>query len=578
MANFFQRLFGFEIQRPKEDEPAPSFAPQETDDGALVVSASGFHGTYIDIEGAARTEAELINRYREMSLHPEIDNAVDEITNGALCQNEEEVIVKVFTDDLESQKLKDVVNGEFEVIMKLLNFKHKFYDIFRRWYIDGRLYYHVIIDVKATKEGIKELRYVDPRKIRKVREIQKKRLAASPLETIPIQKNEYYVYNDRGFNYGARGSAPQTTGLRIAKDSVCHITSGLTDTNGTMVLSYLHKGIKALNQLRMLEDAVVIYRISRAPERRLWYIDVGQLPKAKAEQYVRDIMVKHKNRLVYDAATGTVRDDRKFQTMLEDYWLPRREGGRGTEVDTLPPGQNLGKLEDVEYFQKKLYNSLNVPISRLEIDQPAFFQGLETEISREELKFDKFIDRLRTRFAELFMKLLEKQLLLKGHVTPDEWKQIKEKIRFTFVKDSHFTEVKDQQVLQMRANVVALLQQSGLIGTAYSWDWVRKTLLKQDEKEIEEQDALIEQEQDQFQYLPPEEKAQQRQGEMEAEQAEQERQAEQPTEEEQSQQAEQAEMERKLEILKKKPNRTLQQEKEFKMLTQKLAAIKRTQG
>ena len=394
-------------------------------------------------------------------------------------------------DDLKiSDKVKNAITDEFNNCLKILDFKNYAYDIYRRWYVDGRLYYHVIIDPKDTKSGIKEVRYIDPRKIRKVREIQKKRVAAeNPGETsITKVVNEYFIYNDKGFNYGNKVVGPSTTGLKIAKDAILHTVSGLTDNQGTMVLSYLHKAIKALNQLRTLEDALVIYRLSRAPERRIWYIDVGNLPKMKAEQYVRDIMVKHKNRLIYDASTGEVRDDRKFMTMLEDYWLPRREGGRGTEVTTLPGGQTLGQMDDVLYFQKKFLNCLNVPISRLNSDA-LFSVGRATEITRDELKFARFVIRLRNKFSMLFIKMLEKQIVLKGVMTLEEWQQIVSDIKFDFAKDNYFTELKDAEILQNRYQVIQQLDP--YIGKYVSHEWVRKNVLMQSDEEIKEQDSEI---------------------------------------------------------------------------------------
>ena len=359
-----------------------------------------------------------------------------------------------------------------------------------RSYVDGRLYYHVIIDPRDTKAGIQEVRYIDPRKIRKVREISKKRVSAENPGDASIAKtvNEYFIFNDKGFSYGNKVVGPTTTGLKIAKDSILHIVSGLTDNQGTMVLSYLHKAIKALNQLRTLEDALVIYRLSRAPERRIWYIDVGNLPKMKAEQYVRDIMVKHKNRLIYDGNTGEVRDDRKFMTMLEDYWLPRREGGRGTEVTTLPGGQTLGQMDDVLYFQKKFLNCLNVPISRLNSDA-LFSIGRATEITRDELKFARFVIRLRNKFSMLFIKMLEKQLVLKNILTIEDFNRIYQDIRFDFAKDNYFTELKNIEILEGRINQARNIQD--MVGKYYSHEYVRKELLQQTDADIEVMDAQI---------------------------------------------------------------------------------------
>ena len=404
-------FFGFEFRKKVKEEELPSFTPpSNTDDGAVVVSAGGAFGTYVDLDGTVRSEAELVTKYREMSLQPECDAAIDEIINESIAIDEEHVVT-INLDDLKiADNIKKMITDEFNYCLNLLEFNKYAYEIYRRWYIDGRLYYHVVINDKMPNEGIKELRYVDPRKIRKVREVQKKRIQANNPGDAVVTKtvNEYFIFNDKGFNFGNKAVGPSTTGLKVAKDSVLHIVSGLTDNQGTMVLSYLHKAIKPLNQLRTLEDALVIYRLARAPERRIWYIDVGNLPKMKAEQYVRDIMVKHKNRLIYDAQTGDIRDDRKFMTMLEDYWLPRREGGRGTEVTTLPGGQTLGQMDDVLYFQKKFLQALNVPVSRLNSDA-LFSIGRATEITRDELKFEKFVVRLRNRFSQLFLKLLEKQ-------------------------------------------------------------------------------------------------------------------------------------------------------------------------
>lgn len=486
-------LFGFEFKRKKDQEPvAPSFTPKEQDDGALVIAAAGAMGTYVDLDGTVRTEAELVTKYREMSLQPEIDIAVDEITNHSICIDEEK-IVRIMLDELNlSDKVKKAIESEFETSLNLLNFNVNGYDVFRRWYIDGRLYFHVVIDENNPKDGIKELRYVDPRKIRKIREVSKRRArGGDPTQSSAVltkTENEYYIFNDKGFNYGNKAVGPSTTGLKIAKDAIVHVTSGLTDTNGTMVLSYLHKAIKPLNQLRTLEDAVVVYRISRAPERRLWYIDVGNLPKMKAEQYVRDIMVKHKNRLIYDSATGEVRDDRKFMTMLEDYWLPRREGGRGTEVSTLPAGQNLGEMEDVNYFKEKLYSCLYVPLNRLDKNN-MFSIGNPTETTREELRFGKFIHRLRTKFNLLFLKILERQLVLKGVMTIEDWENIKNKIVFDYSKDSYFTELKDNEIMMGRVNTINSMGE--IIGKYYSNYYVRKHILKQTDEEMEVEDELI---------------------------------------------------------------------------------------
>lgn len=498
------KLFGFEFKRSAPVEVAPSFAPKEADDGALIVAAGGAYGTYIDLDGTVRTEAELVTKYREMSLQPEIDMAVDEIVNESLSIDEED-IVNINLDNVNiPDRVKKAITNEFESVLKILNFNKQAYEVFRRWYIDGRLYYHVIIDKDSPQDGIRELRYVDPRKIRKVREIGKRRVpggADGSVTAIPKVQNEYYIYNDKGFNYGNKVVGPSTTGLKIAKDSIVHVTSGLTDTQGTMVLSYLHKAIKALNQLRTLEDALIIYRLARAPERRIWYIDVGNLPKMKAEQYVRDIMIKHKNRLIYDASTGEVRDDRKFMTMLEDYWLPRREGGRGTEVTTLPGGQTLGEMDDVLYFQKKLYQTLNVPVNRLNSDA-LFSMGRATEVTRDELKFYKFIIRLQGRFSVLFNQVLEKQVVLKGIMSIEEWQQIVNEIKYDYARDNYFTELKDAEIMQNRAQLMMTMEQGGLVGRYYSHEWARRNILRQSGEDIEEQDAQIQAEQNDPRWAP----------------------------------------------------------------------------
>jgi hypothetical protein len=504
------QIFGWEFKRKQEEDQFDSFVPktESNEDGAVVISAGGAYGTYVDLDGTVRTEAELITKYREMSLHPEVDAAVEEITNEAINMDEDQV-VRIILDDIEySPKIKKSISESFEKTLGLLDFNNRAHDIFRKWYIDGRTYYHVLIDEKNTSDGIKELRYIDPRKLRKIREQTRKKVQKNNMAidfSVPKTTAEYYVYNEKGFNYTNKGaqSASATasnSGLKIAKDAVVYAASGLTDAAGTMILSYLHKAIKPLNQLRTLEDSTVIYRISRAPERRIWYIDVGNLPKMKAEQYVREIMTKHKNRLVYDANTGDIKDDRKFMTMLEDYWIPRREGGRGTEVSTLPAGQNLGEMADVEYFQKKLYRSLNVPTDRLDA-QSQFNLGRSSEITREELKFGKFVDRLRIRFCSLFLTILEKEVVLKNIMSIEDWNLIRDKIKFDFVKDSYFTELKNSEILQGRMQTLASME--NYIGKYYSNDWVRKNILKQDDELIEKMNEQIMEEMDNEIYNPP---------------------------------------------------------------------------
>lgn len=495
------QLFGFEIKRKNEDEaPLQSFAPEIKDDGAVIVAAGGAYGTFIDLDGTARTEAELVAKYREISLQPELEAAIDDIVNEAL-DTDAEKIVDLNLDKVDySDQIKQKIREEFDTVLKLFNFQTEAYELFKRWYVDGRMYYHIIIDEKNPRLGIQELRYLDPRKVRKVREVKKQ-----PRGPIVVQevKREYYVYSDRTFmaapgNAGIAQDNNSAGGLRISVDSILHVTSGLTDKNNQMVYSYVQKAIKPLNQLRTLEDATVIYRISRAPERRIFYIDVGNLPKVKAEQYLRDMMVRHKNRLVYDATSGEVRDDRKYMTMLEDYWLPRREGNKGTEITTLPAGQNLGEMTDVEYFQKKLYQALNVPVSRLN-QESANILGRASEISRDEVKFTKFIGRLRRRFSLLFLKALEKQLVLKGIVSEEDWKELEHEIHFDFTVDNHFEEFKDIEIMQNRLQLLG--QVMPYIGRYYSDLWVRKNILFQTEQEIA--DMMDEMAEEKVPMLPP---------------------------------------------------------------------------
>jgi len=497
-------LFGFQIKR-KTDEvkELPSFAPPLEDDGAMVVAAGGVYGTYVDLDGTIRSEAELVTRYRDMALHPEVDAAVDDIVNDSIVIQDQDETVELILDEMEQpDNIKELITNEFKNILTILEFDQHAYEIFRKWYVDGRIYYHAIIDEKVPQEGIKELRYIDPRKIRKVREVTKKKMKNDV--SIQATNAEYYVYNDKGFSNKSPGTASYAaTGgsIRIAKDSIIHVTSGLTSVSGDMVLGYLHKAIKPLNQLRALEDATVIYRISRAPERRIFYIDVGNLPKMKAEQYLRDIMTRFKNKLVYDQTTGEIRDDRKFMTMLEDFWLPRREGGKGTEITTLPAGQNLGEMGDVEYFQNKLYKSLNVPIGRLQSDQTFNF-GRATEISRDEVKFAKFLKRLRAKFSGIFMKLLERQLILKQIITSEDWAVFKNQIKFRFAEDNHFEELKMTEIMNDRVNLVRSMDDYA--GKYVSHTWIRKTILKQSDEDIEEMDEQIAEEmQDpQYQMMP----------------------------------------------------------------------------
>lgn len=490
-------LFGFEIKRKKEDaENVQSFAPPVDDEGSVVVTAGGAYGTYVDLEGSAKSEAELVTKYRTMVNQPEVQRAVEDIVNESIIISNDEKPVECVTDDVDQpDNIKKKIREEFEEVLRLLDFPNIGYDIFQKWYVDGRLYYHAIIDESKVREGIKELRFIDPRKIRKVKEVEKKRENEAVVQKT---KNEYYIYNEKGFNakgssIGAAGGVDGTKGLKIAKDSIVHTTSGILNENNSLVLSHLHKAIKPLNQLRMLEDASVIYRVSRAPERRIFYIDVGGLPKMKAEQQLRDMMTKYKNRLVYDSSTGEVRDDRKFMTMLEDFWFSRRDGSRGTEISTLPGGQNLGEMEDILYFQKNLYQALNVPVSRLEAEN-GFSLGRASEITRDEVKFSKFITRLRNRFSIIFDKILEKQLILKGVIAPEDWPDIKAKLRYDFMQDNHFEELKQTEILQNRLNVLRDIDE--YTGKYYSEKWIRTNILKQSEDDIKEIDDEMKEEGD----------------------------------------------------------------------------------
>jgi hypothetical protein len=483
-------LFGFQISRKEDDierqNVEQSFTPPSNDDGALTISQAAYYGTYVDLDGSAKNEVELIGRYREMAMQPEIESAIDDICNEAIVQNDDGENIKIVLDKLEvSPKIKKAIEGEFGTILRLLNYNNMAPDIFRRFYIDGRLFYHILIDRENPTMGIKELRYIDPRKIRKVREVKKDKDARTGVEMVVVT-NEYYIFNDKSVNGSQSNYGP--VGVRIAKDSIINVNSGLMDSRRAAVLSYLHKAIKPLNQLRMIEDATVIYRISRAPERRIFYIDVGNLPKMKAEQYLRDIMVKYKNKVVYDAQTGEVRDERKHLSMMEDFWLPRREGGKGTEIQTLPGGQNLGELEDVKYFEKKLYKALNVPISRME-SSTSFTIGRATEITRDEVKFAKFVNKLRNRFTELFDYALRVQCVLKGICTEDEWNIFKESIYYDFIRDNNYAELKDAEILRERLSLLA--QIDAYTGRYYSMDWIRRNVLRMNDDEIKTIDDEI---------------------------------------------------------------------------------------
>jgi hypothetical protein len=482
------QLFGFEISKKgeeKQQETIKSFVPPVQDDGAMEVASGGVYGTYVDLEGNSKSEAELVTRYREMAMQPECDNAVEDIVNEAIVVNNQSPVNIILDDIDEGKALKDRIREEFYNVTKLLDFNALAYDIFRQWYVDGRLYYHIMIDEKKPRDGIKELRKIDPRKIKKIRE---KISELDKRTNVKIEKGyqEYYIYHPKGIT-----TQSNQTAVKISKDSICHITSGLIDPANKMVLGYLHKAIKPLNQLRTLEDATVIYRLSRAPERRIFYIDVGNLPKMKAEQYLADMMAKHKNKLVYDASSGEIRDDRKFMTMMEDFWLPRREGGRGTEITTLPGGQNLGEMDDVDYFRRKLYKSLNVPITRMESENQ-FNLGRTSEVTRDELKFTRFIERLRARFTHLFDNLLEIQLVLKGVINRKQWKELREDLYYDFPQDNYFSELKNAEVLTERLRLMSPVEQ--YVGKFYSLDWVRKNVLQMSEEEIRDMDKQIKKE------------------------------------------------------------------------------------
>ena len=479
-------LFGFQItranQKAKDGGVPQSFTVPTADDGTTTVSAGGYFGSYLDMEGGAKNEEELIRRYREIAIYPEVDTAIDDIVNEAIVSNERDQSVSLSMDNLQlSSKIKGKIRDEFDEILKLLLFDEKGHDIFKRWYIDGRVYYHKVIDPENPRLGLTELRYIDPRKIRKVREIQKKKSEKGIEMTTAVE--EWYVYNEKGMT-----SPNSNMGIKIAPDAISYCTSGVIDQNKNVVLSNLHKAIKPVNQLRMIEDAVVIYRIVRAPERRIFYIDVGNLPKVKAEQYLKDVMARYRNKLVYDASTGEMRDDRKHMSMLEDFWLPRREGGRGTEISTLPGGQNLGEINDVQYFQKRVYRSLHVPVSRMEQDQ-GFSIGKSAEITRDEVKFSKFVQRLRKRFTGLFQDLLKTQLVLKGVISIDDWDRIKQHIQYDFLQDGHFAELKTAEMLRERINLANEL--TPYVGKYFSVEYLRKNVLRQSDEEILEINSQI---------------------------------------------------------------------------------------
>lgn len=484
-------LFGFEIKRKdqeKEDAKRLSFVAPDSDDGlGYVVNAGGHFGQYIDMEGdKAKTEIQQIIKYRNVAMQPECDAAIEDIVNESIVADENSAPVELNMDDLDqSDKIKDMIKEEFEHVVKLLNMNWQGHDIFRRWYIDGRLYFHKIIDEKNPKAGIIELRNIDPTKIRKIREVKEERDPTTGTKMIKGVK-EYYLFQNNAMSKSSQG-------LKISKDAVTYVTSGVLDPSRKRVLSYLDKAMKTVNQLRMLEDSLVIYRLARAPERRIFYIDVGNLPKGKAEEYLRNIMTKYRNKLVYNASTGEMKDDRKHMSMLEDFWLPRREGGRGTEITTLPGGENLGQIDDIVYFQKKLYKSLNVPVNRLE-QEAQFSLGRSSEITRDELKFQKFINKLRKRFSILFIDLLKTQLVLKGIVTEEEWNEMKQEINIDYQQDTHFSELKESELLRERLGTIREIDE--YVGKYFSAEWIRKNVLRQTDDDIKEIDDQIQAEKD----------------------------------------------------------------------------------
>ena len=508
------QLFGFQINR-KPGNKGQSPVPPNADD-AIAVAAGGYYGTYVETDNQSRNEFELIRRYRDMAIHPEVDSAVDEVVNEFVVSDLNDSPVEINLDNLTvSAGVKNKIRAEFDHIKKLLNFDQRAHEIVRSWYIDGRIFYHKVIDLDNPKKGLLELRYIDPMKIKKVRQklgeaknkdaVTRAAVKGTALEHEYGTFVDYYLYNPKGFYKGGVlgpiGDMSLSQGIKIAVDAITYIPSGLQDLNKRMVMSFLHKAIKSLNQLRMIEDALVIYRLSRAPERRIFYIDVGNLPKIKAEQYLRDVMARYRNKLVYDANTGEMRDDKKHMSMLEDFWLPRREGGRGTEITTLPGGQNLGELKDVEYFKKKLYNSLNLPPSRLTDDNKGFNLGKTTEVLRDEIKFTKFIGRLRKRFSELFQDLVKTQLILKGVITPEDWDEMKEHIQYDYLFDNHFNELKEIEM--MNARMQAVTQMDPFVGKYYSIEYVRRNILNQKDQEYKDITKQIKAEVDQGLLIDP---------------------------------------------------------------------------
>ena len=484
-------LLGFQITRAREDgelkkdgASKQAFTIPTPDDGTTTISAGGYFGQYLDMEVNAKNDSDLIRRYREVAQNPECDMAIEDIVNEVIVSDERDSPVTLSLDKLDiSENIKQKIRDEFNEVLSLLAFEEKGHDIFKRWYTDGRIYFHKVIDPQSPRKGITELRYIDPRKIKKVREIKKHRDSKSKGIEVVEKTAEWFVYNEKGIQTGNTNA-----GVKISTDSIVYVTSGVIDQNKNMVLSHLHKAIKPVNQLRMIEDAVVIYRIVRAPERRIFYVDVGNLPKVKAEQYLRDVMARYRNKLVYDASTGEIRDDRKHMSMLEDFWLPRREGAKGTEVSTLAGGQNLGEISDVQYFQKKLYKALNVPISRME-SEAGFNIGKSAEITRDELKFTKFVSRLRKRFTQVFSDILKTQLVLKGVMTIEDWVKIKEHIQYNYLKDGYFAELKNAEIMRERLSLAN--EVTPYVGKYYSVEYIRKNVLRQTDEDIMDIDNQI---------------------------------------------------------------------------------------
>ena len=484
------QLFGFEIKRKQGQELPSVVPPSPIETGSTVVNtgvnAGGHYGMVMDLEGTIKNENDLIRRYREVSQYSDCDGAIEDIVNEAIVADEDKRSVELKLDELKvSASIKSKIKEEFDNVLRILKFDERAHEIFRTWYIDGRLYYQILIDENNIKQGIVELRYIDPRKIRRIKNIKKERSAQGVDVVKEIE--EYYLYNDKGI------TEQTTQGVKLALDSVVYAPSGYVDQNTGMMMSYLHKAIKPVNQLKMIEDSLVIYRISRAPERRIFYIDVGNLPKLKAEQYVTDIMNKFRNKIVYDATTGETRDDRKHLSMMEDFWMPRREGGKGTEITTLPGGQNLGEIQDIEYFQGKLFHSLNVPISRLQ-QSSGFSIGRSQEITRDEVKFNKFIVRLRKKFNALFSHALRVQLICKGIIRPDEWDDLRVNIKYDYIEDNNYAELRDSEIMQARMGLLQIVDP--FVGKYYSQDWVKKNILRLDDKEVKDIQKQMDKEQE----------------------------------------------------------------------------------